>query len=277
MPTVGVPFSLGYQMGPGRIPYIPPEICQFIIDFFDEVTLPRGVYDWQSDYYKDYTKHKQGLVSLGLACHSWIPRTRFHIFRTVILDSLSRIERFIRTLSDFPKYGAFVESLEIAGNPEQEELSSRWIHRALVALPPLLSSLHTLTFHNLPILHSSYLMLCSRFNSVRSLIIDHLTHQSLGEVIQLVNRFPHLHKLTLGANFHLRRSTRCHVKIKRDLTTLSLRSHVYHNLSNQAVFSQKYEDFSNKYPMPELTSILRSCSQTIQTLYLPIPDVTGDV
>lgn len=130
-------------------PRLPLEICDLVVN---EVISTI----WDLSYYSEYNACKKLLALFKSVCCAWVPRFQLHIFKVVILNSPVRIEKFLDTLSNQPEYSALVESLEVAGKSGMNVLSCKWIHRALSTLPHLLSNLHTLIFHNFPVLHPLY-------------------------------------------------------------------------------------------------------------------------
>lgn len=254
---------------PPPLPRVPPEVWEHVIDIYAEerdqlANSGDSRYEWQSD-----------LLPLALVCRTWVFRTRLHLFTSVILSSPQRIEKFLKTLVRSPEHGKLVKTLEIEGpwveaSMEENVQSCRWIHEALFTLPPLVPRVRTLILHWLPVLHPSYLVLFSRFKSVRSLALDFLDRQSASEVIQLVNRFPKLHQLTLGISYGTRRPMRCLFKMKQDLTCLYFKPRIFPQGSNE--FLQYRDGFSYNLPFPEIIRILEGCSQSLRELYLLIPE-----
>ena len=72
-----------------------------------------------------------------------------------------------------------------------------WIHKALRSLPRYLRNLRELQLTRLPVLHPTFVIMCSQFKAVESLCLYDLQNQSFPEIVQLINRFPRLRSLRL--------------------------------------------------------------------------------
>ena len=253
---------------PWPTPKLPTEIWEYVIDLFVEERLENAnkwnnFWRWQSD-----------LLPLALVCRTWLPRTRKYLFMAITLSTSRRIERFLGTLSSCPRYGRFVKILALDGLLDGNEKVEfcQWIHKALFTLPQLLPNLQSLTLDRLPVLHPSHIMLISRFKSVRSLTLGYLPNQSACEVLQLMNRFPNLHKLMLWINYGTRRPRGPHCKAKQELTHLTLKFRCFSQHSNELLSFSNLKSSMIDFPIPELSKILQGCSQSLRQLHLPIPE-----
>lgn len=196
-------------------PIFPTEVCEMIIDKVgDDIFEPCSQSQWSQPRAK-------ALSSCALVAPSWLPRSRVHLFRDVCLSSEWRTERFIEALIHSPSLGKHVYTLRI--KPDTVEDSQKWIHRILLYLPRLLPHLYHLQFFNLPVLHRSFVVLASRFTSVESLELSGLQAQSFGEIIQLINRYPHLDRLSI-VDCKWRIPSRYLSRKQHEITKLTLRN-----------------------------------------------------
>ena len=162
------------------------------------------------------------LHACTLVARSWVPRSRIHLYRDVMLWSDRRTRRFLNSLALYPDLGQYVETLRVEPK-NKDEKTCGWIFKAISTLPPLLPHLRQLAFFNLPDLRSECIVVLSRFRTVESLMLYRLEKQSLREVIQLISRFPHLRRLRVQfCEWEL--PGRCYSGKQHNLTTLHVDS-----------------------------------------------------
>lgn len=163
---------------------LPLEVCEVIIGLVDAQRL--------QDSYCSFTIIKRKtLYSCALVCRDWVPKSRIHLFRSVGLNNRQQAGCFMTTVSTIPQLGEYVQALEIS-------LRDDSLYRIHQVLPPLLPRLAHLQYSHLPVLHPVFIVLASRFKMVTSLRFDDFERQSFREVVQILNRFPHLRKLELS-------------------------------------------------------------------------------
>lgn len=112
---------------------LPTELCERIINFVAAMEDRARV---------------QTLCSCALTCRSWLPRSRFHLFRTVVLRSNSQLASLARTLKDSPLICKSVRNLTVVGAADSDR-SESWITLVPMSLSPAFRS--TLRRSTLPV------------------------------------------------------------------------------------------------------------------------------
>lgn len=166
-------------------PSLPIEVCERIID---ETT---DLFDWD-----EWVINVKQFATFALVCRSWLPRSRTHLFKRVVLHNGLRTERFLRTLSDTPAFGSMVQVLKIFPREKGEGALYNWIYQAVQKLPKYLVKLQKLDLVFLPVLHSRFYLHLSRFTTMGSLSIQGGS-SSFSEITQLTSRLPKLEVLEL--------------------------------------------------------------------------------
>ena len=169
-------------------PAIPTEVVERIIDMIAELVhgLDRG----------EVEKRIHSLHACALVGRSWVPRSRIHLFRDVLLGSDQISRRFLNSLAQSPALGKYVETLQIRPR-DYDDMSCGWIFKVLSSLPPLLPHLRELVFCGFPDLRPECITVLSRFRTVESLVLYRLNKQSLREVVLIISRFSQLRRLYL--------------------------------------------------------------------------------
>ena len=134
------------------VPGLPLELWEYIIDMF---------HGWE---------HPFDIVAICLVCRAWVPRARLRLYSDVVLLRHTQAEKFLEVLVANPRYGPLILSLFIWPTSSSEEpplLHCQWIHQIILTLPPFLPNIRTLRLMELPPLHPTFPMLCSRFKTVQ--------------------------------------------------------------------------------------------------------------
>lgn len=233
-------------------PKFPIEICERIIDHAPPETIQTCV----------------------RVCRSWVPRSRFHLFRDVRLDSNRVASMFLFSLEISPILATYVRVLRIDGKFSSHE----WIYDVLRTLPPLAVNIRSLCFYSLPLITPDFWTLTSRFTTITALVLVLLPIQPFRNIIQLFNSFQDLQhveirfcNLTFDDDLHPDDYSRSHnfkmfkldgfpsdqqVQFSRWILT----SNSFHSLSTLEITSHK--------PSDELNQLLQRCSKTLQALCL---------
>ena len=167
-------------------PTIPTEVCERIIDALADL-CPMGTWRYKP------------LVACMQVCHDWVPRSRVHLFEYVHLLTELQIQSFLYAVSSSCSPGKHVKILELNGRYIDKESSHggmKWIYKALHHLPKYLTNLQELRLSDLPVLHSTSMLHCARFTTIKTLYLAY-TEVSFCDLIQLVNRLSSLHKLVM--------------------------------------------------------------------------------
>lgn len=171
----------------------PLEICEVVIDDVaddDELTL-----------------RNHHLSQLALVCRSWVPRARFHLYRFICIGNGTQFDSFRHSLRILPERCSDIRLLCLWGHrdtnlkkgaiPTTRDSSTKYLRDAVCTLPWRVPHLQRLELGYLPILHPTFIPLCSEFKAVVALSLQHLTHQTAVEIVNIINRFPQLRTLRL--------------------------------------------------------------------------------
>ncbi|KAJ3478663.1 hypothetical protein NLI96_g9604 [Meripilus lineatus] len=178
-------------------PQLPTEIWERVIDW---IPIFDGLgYRWMHN-----TTTKNTLSACSLVNWSWLPRARFHLFIHVELTTTRQSQAFLSILLRFPSASKGVKQLAIfPSKPDSttakiEPSHYNWVYNILATLPNFLTELESLIFTELPDLHPTFIVMASRFRSVRELQLLELDKMSFSEVVRLINRFPRLQVLNIA-------------------------------------------------------------------------------
>lgn len=248
---------------------LPLEVCEMVIVRVAQLPQP------------DVHTTVQSLYACSLVCRSWVPRSRTHIFRSVLLYSSKKGKRFIIALSTTPGLGEYVDELTITvGYPDPGEPGGTgWIHQVLSAAAPLLVNLNRLAFGNLRVLHPTFIALVSQLKTVRTLIVNdfRVGNQSFREIVQLTNRFKNLQDLVISrtewklpVSFYRGRSC-SFTSLRVNPEFFPCLNDVLHWLVASSCTSSLVQiQLTCQLPVPLLDTFLLSCGPTLQTLELQI-------
>ena len=106
------------------VPIIPLEIAEQIIDHLQQ--------------------HRASILNCSLVCSGWSIRSRFHLFREVIIGSRAEVSSFLRLLTLQPHLKRLVSSVDLfVGNREIHP--ETFFEAALVQLLPVLPNIQRWT------------------------------------------------------------------------------------------------------------------------------------
>ena len=176
--------------------------------------LPPELLDEALDHLWDDPK---SLKACALACRSWIPTSRLHLFRTVLLSSLETAERFSTLLDSTPAIARCVKKLSITAqythSDGQEQEMSRvveddgWVNACAsiarkLGTPECGGRVRTLALSRMrwsalePTTRASFKEL---FRSVRTLFLFEIRFDTSGDVLDFLDGFPNLAELYFHA------------------------------------------------------------------------------
>ncbi len=159
-----------------------------------------------SDYIIDFLYDDlQTLRACASTCHAWAPASRFHIFRTVSLNSANSTTSFRRLLDSSPDLGLYVHDLAVAkpthvvttlhpGEAPEEPEPAQNALPSILALCPNLQTL-SLTHADLKCLPDIGVL---AHLTVSSLTLSYCQFADLACVTDLVSSFPALASLSLS-------------------------------------------------------------------------------
>ena len=254
-------------------PAIPTEVVERIIDMVAELV--------DEIYWEDLEERSHILHACSLVGRAWVPRSRLHLFRDVLLSSDWNTRRFLDSLARCQALGQYVETIQIWPR-NRDERACGWIFKTLSSLPLLLPHLCELAFCDLPDLRPECIAVLSRFSTVESLVLHALDRQSLREVALLVSRFPHLRRLQVElCDWKL--PGRCYSGKQHNLTTLnvdtdlpcerSLLEWALASKSTSALTSfRAYSDVAGS----AMHRVLQTCCSMLQELHLDVEGNGGE-
>ncbi|KAI0915928.1 hypothetical protein AcV5_003399 [Taiwanofungus camphoratus] len=161
------------------IPYLPPEVTDYIIDFL--------WYDFRT------------LYNCALVCHAWLPRSRLYLQPSLYIRDRSEFDAVVDdVLHDqrmWPYYD-HIQSLEI-----QEDRQKPYVHVVPHLLAPRMSKLRVFTIWDVDWCnqtrpHPSFFRLIARFRSVTCLNLVDCKFPAFRDVRRLVCGLPQLTKFT---------------------------------------------------------------------------------
>ncbi|KAI1793949.1 hypothetical protein LXA43DRAFT_1092308 [Ganoderma leucocontextum] len=164
---------------------VPHELSDYIIDF---------LYD-----------DPQSLRACASTCNAWAPASRFHLFRTVSLNSANSTTAFRRLLDSSPNLGLYVHDLAVAKLTHVVTISLP--DEALEELRPAQNTLPSILAHspNLQTLSLSHADLKCFVDirmlahpTVSSLTVSYCQFADLADVADLVSSFPSLASLSMS-------------------------------------------------------------------------------
>ena len=170
----------------------PVEIYETIIDI---VGLDRAlaISFPQSDY-----QHTT-LRACCLTCRSWLPRARYHLYTTVLLN-MGMIPTFVSSLSANPANGLLVKKLYVVDH---------WKYRSALSLIPLQFPQRLVNLEHVSLdrprfgdVHTSFYGQLRKWKSVRSLVLHNAAYSSLDQVVRILTAFPNLRRLESVHSFH---------------------------------------------------------------------------
>ena len=170
---------------------IPLDVCFEVIDWLD------------------YDGDHRDLMSCALTCSAWLPRARYHLYRSVMLfRGLEEYHRFARTILGTPPLGTLVQSLELSITFD----NSIWDDtEATDAIFPV-EAVHTLTrLRRLSIesycfeaTYPEVLVFLSRFalaTSVTSLVLASFLSTPAKDIVKFIGLFPNVQELNVVDHF----------------------------------------------------------------------------
>ncbi|GBE84090.1 hypothetical protein BKA93DRAFT_375129 [Sparassis latifolia] len=98
----------------------------------DAQMLPPELVDFVLDQLRD---DPAALIACGLVCRSWLPRTRLHLFRSIILKDAVGYAAFEKLLRRFPYLTNHVRRVVVVKTHSRPSWVDGEMPRALVKLP----------------------------------------------------------------------------------------------------------------------------------------------
>ena len=248
-------------------PAIPTEVVERIIDMVAELV--------DEIYWEDLEERSHILHACSLVGRAWVPRSRLHLFRDVLLSSDWNTRRFLDSLARCQALGQYVEILRVLPSNE-DEMSCGWMFKALSTLPPSVPHLRELVFGQLPDLRPQCFAVLFRFSTVESLVLYDLGRQSLREVVLLISRFPQLRRLQVrDCRWGL--PGRCYSGKQHSLTTLQVnnggdwdRSFLEWALASKSTHALTTFRARSDVAGSAMHRVLETCCSTLRQLHLDL-------
>lgn len=183
--------------------YIPPELRDEVID--------------------QLHADRNALKACGLTCRAWLPRSRYHLFRSITLDPGHIGDAFRRLIHSSPIIATYVKDVEILGNsgtrspwdsnpfiswPTLKQAprgrgdtaaveTAAWLQRVLPSSTPSLQKVVSLKLTALTLSGSVTVALSPHFSCVTELVLDGCRGVAFADVVGLLNSLPRLKTLRL--------------------------------------------------------------------------------
>lgn len=140
-----------------------------------------------------YWTRTAALLSCCLVCRDWVPNSRVHLYRDVVLDNKRKATSFMNTITTSPRFGEYVRRLGIY----PKKTHGDWIYKIHRILPSLLPNVFYLEYRGLPVVHRLFFVCSLQFTSITTLTLVSLHSQTFREIVQLINGFPNLKLLSI--------------------------------------------------------------------------------
>lgn len=98
---------------PSNLPQLPPELWERILDLCDTDV------GWEWD--EAYLDRQRAFAAFCLTCRAWLPRSRYHLFKHVLVRSKEQVKQVSKLLSSIPALRTRVEVLEVRGKRDRKE------------------------------------------------------------------------------------------------------------------------------------------------------------
>ena len=133
----------------------------------------------------------------AIVCKSWLPRSRFHLFRSIFIEHLFQCHNICAVFTSTPILRDLVHCLSLSCTWNSTEGGS-FYESAIIALIPQLSNIHTLRLvgdpTKIPIsawsirpISLGCIALC---NSLRKLVLQDISFRSASDLLRLISCFP---------------------------------------------------------------------------------------
>ncbi|PSR75378.1 hypothetical protein PHLCEN_2v9136 [Hermanssonia centrifuga] len=183
---------------------------------YTSAAFPPELFDETLDHLWDDPK---SLKACSLACRAWVPTTRLHLFRTVLLTSLSSTARFSALLDSTPDIAWHVRKLSITAqysrdvdhdNNEDNAEGLRtieddgWVNTCVGIAQRLgeTGRVNTLALSRMRWSHlesSTKEAFKGLFKNVRALFLFEIRFRTSGDVLEFLDAFPDLDELYFHA------------------------------------------------------------------------------
>ncbi|KAH9917036.1 uncharacterized protein B0H18DRAFT_1136832 [Fomitopsis serialis] len=168
------------------------------------------------------------LKACSLTCRAWLPRARYHLFRTISIDRGRTGDAFAHLLRSSPTISTHIQDVEINGSQSQSNWwttdhrkgmfpwptlgpptrghtetdlteADTWLRRILPEDTHLLAKVKSLRISALPLGGTLTVALQPHFENVKVLSVDGCKALAFGDFITFLRAFPHLESLHLLA------------------------------------------------------------------------------
>ncbi|KAH8101542.1 hypothetical protein BXZ70DRAFT_100670 [Cristinia sonorae] len=171
---------------PAPLPSLPTEVWENVIDRIPQST------------FLDRTDQTQ-LAVCCLVCRSWVPRCRYHLYQSVIIQSFSDLEGASQCLSGTPGLSARIERL-LLRCPKDTSCSQSWVSLVPLYLP------HNRSLEDLIIRgfdfsqrYPNFFQAYRQLQTV-SLYLHDITYSRISHLVQLA-RATGCHSMTVDGSF----------------------------------------------------------------------------
>ncbi|PIL35671.1 hypothetical protein GSI_02401 [Ganoderma sinense ZZ0214-1] len=163
--------------------------------------LPPELYDCILDY---FSEDKSTLRTCALVTRKWLPRARYHLFRSIYID-WSNCDAFTRLLASSPDLGASVATLEIEGafgifsmDRLHGVTLDAWLRSISPSFPPQLTNLTKLELALITIDAELVRRFFGRLSGISHLTLWACALTSFDVFVELFASFPALKRLSIA-------------------------------------------------------------------------------
>ncbi|KAH8101216.1 hypothetical protein BXZ70DRAFT_117060 [Cristinia sonorae] len=243
------------------------------------------------------------LLFCALTCRDWLPRSRFHLYRSVLLKNEKQFARFLATIRSTRLLGLFVHELVLGTNisiDDEEENgvigSTRikeapvysWLSQVPTHILPLTPSVSSILLCCLPPIHGPTEKMISQFKthkSLYSLTLYNCRFASARDFRRFLSWFPSLGRLHLRRIYILRTESDTpldtfHARRVPAVVELQLWDSPDVHVINNVISCQITQNIrklqyvcDHKAMAPALAGVISRCAASLEELELVLKDV----
>ncbi|KAH8093247.1 hypothetical protein BXZ70DRAFT_389563 [Cristinia sonorae] len=186
-------------------PPLPLEVCERIIDF---VALTLG----------SSNVRLKTLKACALTCHSWMPRSLYHIIcKFDKIRTADDVALYTSLLRKYPVCAGYVREINIC--PDWTTGDPTWLNVLPQTLAPHVKELRRITLASSPTegtlaFHPHFYRSLGLLRSVTELNYSFASQHSFKDLVRVVSSFPNLSVLSIGAEVFWEKTLRFSTRIK---------------------------------------------------------------
>ncbi|CCL98591.1 uncharacterized protein FIBRA_00593 [Fibroporia radiculosa] len=174
-----------------RVPALPTEVWERVIDFIPAVDRMGGFRD-----------SRQDLFACALTCRAWLPRSRLHLFYRVEIPTSRHLSSFAKQIRLYPFLEEFVREVALWPFEKQSKAVGTFplmLARKLKSVRILHINMHTTDDYVFPPTHDVFHISLCEFTSVTTLELNYVKFSTYTAMGRLLSSLPHLSVLACNA------------------------------------------------------------------------------